>query len=111
MKLTIEGHVWLDNEGTCSAQDLIEVSGLSSEELDELIANGVILPIDEQADRPLFQLHYLVTATTARRLRDDFELDQNGLVLALTLMRRIDELQEQLKAAHAQFDHAMLNQR
>lgn len=101
MKLTIADHVWLNSEGVCSAQHLTDISGLSSAELDELIASGFILPIDDQAHPPLFQLHSLVMATTARRLRDDFELDQNGLLLALSLMRRIDDLQAQLRAAHA----------
>ena len=101
MNLTIEEHIWLNTERVCSARHLAEVSGLSDEEIDALIANGFILPIDEQAEQQSFYLDCQVTAATARKLRDDFELDQNGLMLALTLMRRIQALEEQLKAAQA----------
>ncbi|MBC7415273.1 MAG: hypothetical protein H7327_10100, partial [Herminiimonas sp.] len=45
---------------------------------------------------PAFALRWVVTATTARRLRDDFELDRNGVSLALTLMQRIEDLEAQL---------------
>ncbi len=96
--------VWLNDQNVCSAQHLIEVSGLSDEELDELINNGVIMPIDEHAQQKTFFLHYVVVAKNARRLRDDFELDKHGLALALTLMRRIDELQAELNAARANAD-------
>ena len=108
MKLTIEEHIWLDSERVCSAQHLAQGSGLSDDEINALIAHGVILPIDEQAQPQSFYLHYQATAATARKLRDDFELDQNGLLLALTLMRRIQALEEQLKAAQAQLGQAGL---
>jgi chaperone modulatory protein CbpM len=98
--------IWLNDQDICSAQHLIEVSGLSGEELDELINNGVILPIDDQARQKTFLLHYVVVAKNARRLRDDFELDRHGLALALTLMKRIDELQEELNAMQANTDAA-----
>jgi chaperone modulatory protein CbpM len=90
--------IWLNDQNVCSAQHLIEVSGLSDEELDELINNGVIMPVDEHAQQKTFLLHYVVVAKNARRLRDDFELDRHGLALALTLMKRIDELQAELNA-------------
>ncbi len=101
MKLTLSDSVWLDNEGVCAAQHILEVSGLTLVELDALIANGIIDPVDGQADSLTFQLHHLVTANTARRLRDDFELDLNGLMLALTLKRHIAQLQAEVKALQA----------
>jgi chaperone modulatory protein CbpM len=105
MNITVSEWIWLNEHGVCSAQHLADVSGLSHAELEELIENGVIVPIDEKAQPQSFQLHYVVTANTARRLRDDFELDLNGMVLALTLMRRVDELQKELKAVLAQLNH------
>ncbi|WP_369125181.1 chaperone modulator CbpM, partial [Cryobacterium sp. RTS3] len=41
------------------------------------------------------------SARTARRLRDDFELDGHGLAVALNLLRRIRELEAQLTHAQA----------
>lgn len=101
MKLTLSDSVWLDNQGVCTAQHIIEVSGLTVVELDALIANGIITPVDGRAGRPAFQLHHLITANTARRLRDDFELDLNGLTLALTLKRHIAQLQTEVQSLQA----------
>lgn len=89
--------ICLDERGICSEQHLIEVSGLSNEELSDLIDIGVIIPIDDAIEVKTFSLHYIVIAKKARKLRDDFELDRHGVVLALTLMQRIDELQEELQ--------------
>jgi chaperone modulatory protein CbpM len=104
MKIEVSEWIWLDDRAVCSAQHLAEVSGLSQEELDALIESGVIVAVDDTARPKSFPLRYLVTANIARRLRDDFELDRSGMVLAMALMRRIDELQEQLNAAHARRD-------
>ena len=104
MKIDVSEWIWLNDQGTCSAQHLIEISGLTHEELDVLVDNDIIVPVDKQANQRSFHLHYLATARTARRLRDDFELDQNGLTLALTLIGRIDELRQQLNAARGRFN-------
>jgi len=101
MKMNASEWVWLNNHDVCSARNLIEVSGLSSEEFDELVDVGVIEPVDETAQVKSFHLRYVVTVNTARRLRDDFDLDLNGVALAMTLVRRIDELHEELAATQA----------
>lgn len=107
MNINVSDCIWLNDLGVCSAQHLVEVSGLSNEELDELIENGVIVPVDDKAQSKSFQLRCIVTANAARRLRDDFELDRHGVVLALTLMRRIDELQDELNAVRARLDDSI----
>lgn len=48
-----------------------------------------------------FELAHVVTVKTARRLRDDFQLESLGLALALTLLRRADELEAQLRDLQA----------
>jgi len=94
--------VWLNEHDVCSATNLVEVSGLSNEEFDELVAVGVIAPVDNTVQIRSFYLRNIATVKTARRLRDDFELDLHGIALAMTLVRRIDELHEELLAARAQ---------
>jgi len=101
MKTNASEWVWLNDQDVCSAKNLVEVSGLSNEDLDELIDIGVIAPVDNTAQVKSFHLRYVVTANTARRLRDDFELDLHGIALAMTLVRRIDELHEELVATQA----------
>ncbi|SNS40163.1 chaperone modulatory protein CbpM [Noviherbaspirillum humi] len=95
MKLTVTESVWLNDAGTCSIDHLAEVSGLSLEEVADLVQSGILDAADESAQA--FHLHHVVTVRRARRLRDDFQLDRNGLALALVLLRRIEELEQALK--------------
>jgi chaperone modulatory protein CbpM len=101
MKINVSEYVWLSDRNLCSVEHLAEVSGLSIEDLGDLIEMGLIVPADIDKQPKSFSLHYVVTANLARRLRDDFELDRNGMVLAVTLMQRIDALQEELEAIRA----------
>lgn len=103
MRIHVAEAVWLDDQGVCSIDQLTEISGLSADEINDLIENGVIAPIDANAPTKSFQLRSLVTARAARRLRDDFELDRQGVALALKLLRRIDDLQGELAAAQAKY--------
>jgi chaperone modulatory protein CbpM len=88
-----------------SLEHLAEVSGLSIEEIEDLIDTEIIKPVDTSAQTRMFQLRYVVTVKTARRLRDDFELDRQGLALALSLLQRIDELQAEIHATKARLGH------
>lgn len=110
MNVNISEWTWLDDQEVCTAQHITEVSGLSREELDELIENGVIVPIDNRAQPQAFPLRHVVTANIARRLRDDFELDRHGMVLAVTLMQHIDALRNELNAVRAQL-HQRISRR
>ena len=106
MNVTTAEYVWLNDHALCTAQHLIDVSGLSAAELDELIANDVIVAVDQHAPVKSFPLHHVMTATRARRLRDDFELDLHGVALALTLLQRIETLQAELRAARARIEES-----
>ncbi len=92
----------LDDMNVCSLEELIDVSGLTDAEVALLVDSGVLLPVDAEASTLVFHLRYIVVAKTARRLRDDFELDGHGLALALTLLRRLREAEADLAAVHAQ---------
>ena len=109
MNIDTSDWAWLNDWEVCSAQYLAEVSGLSQADIDELVEMGVIVPVNGPADAPAqpqsFYLRCVVTVKTARRLRDDFELDRNGMVLALTLMQRIDALNEELDTLRARIVH------
>jgi chaperone modulatory protein CbpM len=98
--------VSLDDTQVCSAEYLAEASGLSLEEIEDLIDSGVIAPVDTRTQPASFRLRYVVTARTARRLRDDFELNRHGIALALTLLRRIEEMESELSAARARLRQA-----
>ncbi|MBS1157814.1 MAG: hypothetical protein H6R15_233 [Proteobacteria bacterium] len=92
---------WLDSDNLYPLEYLAEISGLSIEEIDDLVSIGLIAPSAATAERPVFQLCHVLTVKKARRLRDDFQLNHHGVALALTLIRRIDELQAELTALRA----------
>lgn len=96
MTIHITESVWLNASDTCTFEHIVEVSGLSRDELRDLIETGVIEPSDEEGGEYHFHTHYVAVARRARRLRDDFDLNTPGLTLALTLLRRIDDLEKEL---------------
>ena len=101
----------LDFAAVCPLDHQLDVSGLTREELTLLVDTGVIVPVDATAQTAAFPLHYIVVANTARRLRDDFELDAHGLALALTLLRRMRETEAELAAVKAQLTQILTTQR
>lgn len=89
--------LWLNGEEMCSLEYIAETSGLTLDELQNLVDLGVLIPRhQDQASQPLFEVNYVMVARSARRLRDDFELDQHGLAVALNLLKRIHALEFEL---------------
>ena len=97
---TIEA-LWLGEAAVCHIEQLADASGLSLEEIEDLVDNGLITPVAAPPAPRTFHLVHVVTVRKARRLRDDFELDRNGVALALTLLRRIDRLESELRATRS----------
>ena len=98
--------IWLNDADLCSLEELAEFSGLSNAELADLVEIGAIEPDDREATVYLFRSQTIVVARTARRLRDDFELDTHGLAVALNLMQRIRLLEAKLAAMDARLPHS-----
>lgn len=94
--------VWLDAREEYSLAELMRCSGLSEAELRELVDYGVLTPTDPQGAEWTFGADIVVTIQAAGRLREDLELDPRALALALTLMRRIRDLEAQLCNLRAQ---------
>ena len=95
--------LFLDDSGALSVAQLTEQSGLSEAELRALVECGAIEPRDEAAASWTFTLRAVVVARTARRLRDDFALDDaHALALLLRLTQRIDALERALREREPQ---------
>ena len=101
-------YMLLDDTSTCSFDELAHLSGLTGDEISLLVDSGVLVPVELVASARVFHLHAVGVASTARRLRDDFELEGHGLALALTLLRRVRDAEAELAALRAQ--HAGNNQ-
>lgn len=93
--------VWLNESGSCTLVHLAEVSGLDSAELQMLVDSGALKPLAEGGDMPVFASAAMQSARTARRLRDDFELNPGGLALAMRLLERVDALERELERLRA----------
>jgi len=114
MKVELSEAQWLHEQAEISAEQLAELTGLSPELLRELVDFGALVPVN--ADAPVdaestdvqvseqwsFAADCVVAVRTARRLRDDFDLDPNALSVALMLIERIQGLEAQLRELHSQ---------
>jgi chaperone modulatory protein CbpM len=92
----------MDAQHQFSIAELVQCSGLSEAELRELVDYGALAPIDPHGAEWTFSGDIVVTVQAAGRLRADLELDSQALALALTLIRRIRELEAQLGDLRAQ---------
>jgi chaperone modulatory protein CbpM len=92
---------WLHEQYELSVAELCELSGLTESELRILVEYGAIAPADPDARDWTFSAERLIIARSASRLRRDFELDPQGLALAVALLERVRELEEELRALRA----------
>ena len=109
MRVEFTEALWLDEGQEYSVTELVACSGLSLSELQHLIDCEVVLPVtavdaltDINASQARFSSACLTLARTASRLREDFELDENGLALTWRLLHRIRELEVEVSNLRAQ---------
>ena len=91
-----------------SMQEVCQRCGLHRDELQQLVAHGVIVPVEQRDAEWQFRADSLQLLARAARMQRDFELDAAGLAMALSLLdelqrsrRQIDRLR-QLLAPHIQ---------
>jgi chaperone modulatory protein CbpM len=87
---------WLNDADLCPLEHLANVSGLSIEEVEDLVATDIIEGVDGDTSVRMVHIRHVVTVRKARGLRDDFELNQQGVALAMVLLRRIEVLEDEL---------------
>jgi len=81
--------------------ELADLAGLSEAELIALVDCGVLAPAEGLPGQWVFGLRSLTVARTARRLREEFELEPHGVALLLGFMARIRRLEEELRELQA----------
>jgi chaperone modulatory protein CbpM len=100
--MSIDSEVlWLDEGRVVSLAELVELSGLSQEELLELVHGGAIPVREMRGTLYTFSAQVVSVARTASRLRDELELDMTGLGVALRLLDRVRGLEEEIARLRA----------
>jgi len=105
--MSVETEVlWLDDHRLVSLRELIEFSGLHEAELLELVHSGVLPARDLPGQGYYFSARVVTLARTACRLRDDLELDTPAVGVALKLLERMHDLEQEITRLRAQLPHA-----
>lgn len=94
----IEAIALIDENHRVSVTELIQVSGLSEEEINALCDFGLLEPVGSSLADSTFPPMAISLVRTASRLRRHFELNTTGLGLALMYLQRIRELEARLGA-------------
>jgi len=94
--------LWLDEHRVLSLTELVEISGLTREELTELVHGGAIPVREVHNSTWTFSGQVVSVARTACRLRDELDLDLCGLTVALRLLERVKELEGEIAHLRAQ---------
>ena len=89
--------LWVDTDHAISADELLEITGLASNELEHLVQCGALMPDDPQDQTWHFQSHWITSIQTLVRLKRDFELEPNSYALTLVFLERIRKLEAELK--------------
>jgi chaperone modulatory protein CbpM len=82
--------------------ELASSTGLSAEDIVELVEYGVFRPSGGAPLEWRFSARCIMLGRRASRLRTDFELDLPGLSLVSALLERIDELEDEVVRLRAQ---------
>lgn len=107
MRIEIVQAISVDELRQYTFTEVAECSGLSEADLRVLTEAGVFEPLEASAQPSVFSGTTVRLAQTARRLRDDFELDVPAVAVAVQLVSRIRELEEQLKSFKARMSRQM----
>jgi len=98
MKIEATTALVLDDTGTLTIAELVEQAGLSADELQVLVDCGALEPRETTSASWRFSRRCVVTARSARRLRDDLALDDtHALAIVLRFMQRIEALERELR--------------
>lgn len=94
--------VVVEEAGNISLAELAELSGLNADSLQELALAGCLGAVGAADAEWSFGSRSIAVARRARRLQIDFGLDENALVLALTLLTRVEELESRMRELECQ---------
>jgi len=93
--------LWPDEQRRLRLAELADLAGLSEAEVVELVEGGALTPAEDAPGQWVFGVRSITVARTARRLREDLELEPHGVALLLAFIDRIRGLEEELRDLRA----------
>jgi chaperone modulatory protein CbpM len=96
---------WMEEHRLVSVEELRDRWGVSSSQLHEFIAHGVLEPAPAPLG-PFFRLETISLVRTACRLQQELELDPHAVGVVLELLQRVRALESELDALRAQLGAA-----
>jgi hypothetical protein len=91
---------WFDDVVTLTFADLVATSGLSPDEVRELMEEGAFAPVAQTA--PTFDARALAVAREASRVRREFALDDvHSVCVVLRFVERVQVLEQEIVALRA----------
>lgn len=97
---------WLDQRGTVSLSDLSRVSGLTTQEVAELVEYGAIAPLASEQAEPCFSAECVVPLRAAVKLRVAYDLDIFTVVLLMDGLQRIEVLTHRIRTLEGMLPRA-----
>ncbi|WP_198538212.1 chaperone modulator CbpM [Marinicella sediminis] len=80
---------------TYSLTQLYQTTHLSSGFIEKCVEYGILDPLVSQSGDWLFEVDQLIRLKKAARLRDDLDLNWNGLALAIDLIDEVEQLRNE----------------
>lgn len=93
--------VWLDARQVLTLSELEEACAVRAAELQELVDDGVLQPVQRGELIGVFSAEYVMPLRKASRLRQDFDLDLFTVGLLLEYLLRIDALETKVHSLQA----------
>jgi chaperone modulatory protein CbpM len=100
--------LWPDEHRRLRPADLADLAGVSEAEVLELVECGALTPAEGTPGQWVFGVRSITVARTARRLREDLELDPHGVALLLAFIDRIRGLEDELRDLRARLPEARI---
>jgi chaperone modulatory protein CbpM len=92
----VEGVV-LDEQTVVTVTELTRVCGISREQLDAMVAEGMLHPLGSRPEQWRFTGIEVRRTRRALRLQQDLELNLAGVALALDLLDEVEQLRRRVR--------------
>ena len=86
------------DEENLTLSEFERLCDLTETEIQEMVNYGILEPLGKNREEWVFSSSAVMLIRKVVRLRHDFDLDMQGMIVAFTLFERIQELEHQIKA-------------